>query len=258
MSGVVKAVKKVFRKVIKVVKKIIKPVAIAVAVYFTAGLALAAFAPTAAFAASMPGFAGGGLLGTGIGAGATAGTGIFTSAANVLGLGGGLAKGAASIASKTLAIPGITTTMPSVFNTAAGNAAVSGAGASGVSAGVAAGLSKSAPALIPEVGMSLTDKLLLAKIGTDVTGALFGPTPQEEYEAKARAEKTFVGSFYGQTAADAAAPPVVQAPETKPPVGPDQNKLMAGREMRDLFPTTNQQPVVDPNSFGAMLPGRFA
>ena len=100
MSGIIKGIKKVFRKVGKVLKKIIKPLAIAVAVYFTAGLALSAFAPTAGFAASMPGFAGGGLFGTGVAVGSApvvAGSGIFSQVAGALGMGGGLATASAGL-----------------------------------------------------------------------------------------------------------------------------------------------------------------
>ena len=75
-------IKKVFKKALKVVKKIAPIVIAAAAIYFTGGLALSAFAPTAGFAASMPLFAGGGIGGLGIGAAKVAGTGLFSQAAS--------------------------------------------------------------------------------------------------------------------------------------------------------------------------------
>ena len=112
MSGVVKGIKKVFKKVVKFVKKALPIVLMAVAVYFTAGLALSAMPATASFAASMPGFAGGGFLGLGVGtsittgAAATAGTGIFSQAAVAMGVGtlgahGGLVGGALAAGTST-------------------------------------------------------------------------------------------------------------------------------------------------------------
>jgi len=230
MSGVVKSIKKVFKKVIKVIKKIIKPVAIAVAAYFTAGIALSFIPATSAFAASLPGFAGGGLLGTGIGAGATAGTGIFSSAASAIGLGGGLASGAASIAaeaSAAAAAAGATagTTAAGFFPTtatvAAGDtlgvlgainpaAGFVGAGAGTATGAVAGGATVGAAAT--KVGFSLTDKLLLAKVGTDVAGALFGPSPEDIYEAEAEAASKFRGAFYGMEADGVPAAPGIAAP----------------------------------------------
>ncbi len=239
MSGIVKGIGKVFKKIGKVLKKIIKPLAIAVAVYFTAGLALAAFPATAGFAASMPGFAGGGFLGTGIGVGATAGTGVFSNVATAIGLGGGLQAGAAGLA--TPAAAGAVTSMPSVFNSAAANAAMTGGAATGASA-----------AASTAVGMSLTDKLLLTKIGTDVAGALFGPSPQEEWEAQAIEKAKFRGAFYGMEAdgSTAAAPPAPgpeepgpEAPPPSPTVTPEQQQLLAGRERKEsLFPSAKSMP----------------
>lgn len=56
MSGLVKAVKKVFKKAVKFVKKYWKVIVIAAAIYFTAGVALSYFGSTAGFASAMPGF----------------------------------------------------------------------------------------------------------------------------------------------------------------------------------------------------------
>ena len=233
MSGVVKGVKKVFKKVANVVKTIIKPVAIAVAAYFTAGVALSFIPATRAFAASLPGFASGGLVGTGIGAGSVAGGGIFSSAASAIGLGGGLATGAtvanAGAAAAAMAggmgvaeaasIYGAGAVEAAMTGTIAGNVAaaggisvgsalgatgMTGAGLSGASnvAGVVAGGGN--VAAMSGAGLSLTDKLLLAQTGSKVAGALFGPTPEEEYEAEAVARSKWRGAFYGMEAGDTA------------------------------------------------------
>lgn len=62
MSGLVKGIKKVFKKVGEFVKKYWKYIVIAVAVYFTAGVALSYFGGTAGFASAMPGFGAGGIF----------------------------------------------------------------------------------------------------------------------------------------------------------------------------------------------------
>ena len=221
MSGAFKTVKKAFKKVGKFIKKIVKPVAIAVAAYFTAGVALSFIPATSAFAASLPGFAGGGVLGTGIGAGATAGTGIFSSAANIIGLGGGLAKGAAAIAAPTAAAatPGIAAVQSMGAANVAGAASAVGGGATATGAGV---IGKTAAAI---GGMSVTDKLLLAKVGTDVAGALFGPTPEDDYAAQAEEAAKFRGAFYGMEAGGQPqalgieAPALFEPGATSPPQG---------------------------------------
>lgn len=278
MSGVVKTVKKVFKKVVKVVKKIVKPILIGVGIYFTAGLALSAMPATAGFAASMPGFAGGGVLGTGIGAGSTAGTGIFTKAASAIGLGGGLQAGAAA---KTAA---------------AGTGAFAGMTSGPITSAAGATAGAALPAAAAKAGMSLTDKLLFAKLGTDVAGALFGPTPEEEYRAQAIENAKFRGAFYGMDesgstysapAPAAAAQPQQTQPQQQPlgapqstaapqrPMGeapsysnsitPEQQQLLDGRERRELFPRQRSQPqpgmTTGPGQMQAQLPvpeGLFA
>ena len=284
MSGIIKGIKKVFKKIGKVIKKIIKPLAIAVAVYFTAGLALSYFGATAGFAASMPGFAGGGVLGTGIGAGATAGTGIFSSVASAIGLGSGLAEGAlvgsnllggltgvaaatpaqvastfgASTAASAMVaqtLPAGTSIAPGVTSTVAGNAVglTAPAGAGGAAAG-----SLFAPTAA-KAGLSLADKVIVASGITQVAGAVWGPSPEEEWEAKAIAEATFRKAFYGMEAdgSTAPAPPQVgsaptgvpqpgvpqPAPAPSSAITPQQQQLMAGREKKQsLFPTAQSMP----------------
>jgi hypothetical protein len=96
MSGVAKGIKKVFKAVGSVIKKIWKPLMIAVAVYFTAGMALAAFAPGSTFLAAMPGF--GGIAGTSTtAAGATATAGTTAAAEGAAGIAAAETAGAAAV-----------------------------------------------------------------------------------------------------------------------------------------------------------------
>ncbi len=241
MSGVVKGVKKVFKKVWKAIKPIVTVVAIAVAAYFTAGVALSFIPATSAFAASLPGFAGGGLLGTGIGAGATAGTGIFSSAASAIGLGGGLAAGAGAGATSAAATAAGAGFFPSTATVAAGDtlgvlgginagAGVAGAGAAAGAGGVAAGAGGAA---LAKVGMSLTDKLLLAKVGTDVAGAMFGPSPEDMFAAEAEENAKFRGAFYGMEADGSMGvqPPSVGAPSVRTGPEPVQEPLTPQQQL---------------------------
>lgn len=269
MSGVVKGIKKIFRKVVEVVKKIAVPLAIAIAAYFTAGVALSFFGPTAGFAASMPGFAGGGFIGTGLGAGATAGTGIFSQAAGALGLGSGLAQGALAKGTELAAVEAAVGTKAAMAGMAA-NTLPAGAVTGGATTSMAAGggvavtggttAASSLPGMgsaVATAGMSLTDKVLLTKIGTDVAGALFGPSAKEIAEMEAIESAKFRGAFYGMEA-DGPAPPEIgqQAPvqgaqnvAAPQPAGdiaitPEQQQLLDGRATREeLFPTAMQPQV---------------
>lgn len=278
MSGVAKGIKKVFKKVGKVLKKIIKPLAIAVAVYFTAGIALAAMPATAGFAASMPGFAGGGFLGTGIGASAaaggtvTAGTGIFSTAAQAIGLGGGLAGATAEAAGTALASGMGVAEAAQLYGTAAVTTAQtssimgsvgSSMGMSGAAVAGAAGMPTAAGSMGTAAGMSLADKLLLTKVGTDVAGALFGPSEKEIAEMEAIEASKFRGSFYGMDASGGTAPPPPEDPQAQAPlqaggergaVTPEQQQLDDGRAAKtELFPTSKSVPV--PQSGMATGPG---
>lgn len=257
MSGVVKAVKKVFKSVVNVVKKIWKPLLIAAAVYFTAGLALSAFAPTASFAASMPGFAGGGVLGTGVGAGASAGTGIFSTAAAKMGLGalgasGGLAGGAmaAGTSASALGAAGFSTAAIAegasavVGSTlAAGDAVIGAAGAAGAAGGgvgavggaatgagggsgtVAAGGATTSPSLAmggvgtgaKAAGMTLGEKLLLASSGTQALGVLMGEDPADA--------KKWQGAYFGVQYSGEGPGPTVGGPATGQPDPANKAKL---------------------------------
>lgn len=260
MSGVVKGIKKVFKAVGKVIKKVIKPLLIVAAVYFTAGLALSAFPATAGFAASLPGFAGGGTLGLGIGAGKVAGTGIFTKVAAKIGLGtlgkaGGLVGGALSKGTsaallganvgttalvagtaKATASGAIGATTGAAAGVAGGGKAITALGAEGAASAAGAGVAKAATAgsavtssAAATTGMSLTEKLLLAQMGTKTIGAFLAPTDDEV----ATAQKKWRGAFYGADASDKSA----GAPQA--PIG-----AQAPRVGRPLFgqPQTNPQP----------------
>lgn len=260
MSGVILSIKKVFKAVVKFVKKIAKPLLIAAAVYFTAGLALSAFPATAGFAASMPGFAGGGLLG-----GGAAGTGIFTKIAAKLGLstlgkagglvGGALAKGTtaaalsqAGIASSAItagtakataaglikggaaeAVGTVTTAGGIVAPATANDIGWTGAAASGAG-GAAGGAATQAAA---KAGMSLTEKLLLAQAGTKVVGAFLAPTDDQIAEA----QKKWRGAFYGMEADGSTAKPAT--PQAPPPPAAPQRQLLSPQ-------TAQAQPVAAP------------
>lgn len=210
MSGIVKGIKKVFKKIVKVVKKIAKPLLIAAAVVFTGGLALSAFPAMAGFAASLPGFAGGGFLGLGIGATATAGTGMFSALAGAIGLGGGIAAGAIGAGTSLAALP--------ASLQAAGAAALTG-GTAASTAAIAAGapmagqitqaaLVSGGPALAgtgitaatAAAKMTFTEKLLLGSMGMNAVGALLAPSAKSIARDQAIEAAKFRGSFYGLTA----------------------------------------------------------
>lgn len=276
MSGLVKGIKKVFKKIGKVLKKIIKPLAIAVAVYFTAGIALSYFAPTAGFAASMPGFASGGLFGTGFavgGAPVVAGGGVFSQVASAIGLGGGLASGAAGVNASAAAAAmntgmgvveasniygataveaGMTANITAGMGTAAGEAALGVISPAASESLVSSGMSVGGPEIAAKAGRSFSDQLLVAKVMTDVTGALFGPSPQEIYEAKYIEEAKHRGPYYGmladgttlETQQMATNQPAVVPPQAAVGGGsitPEQQQLLAGRATREeLFPTSRE------------------
>lgn len=191
MSGVVKGIKKTFKKVVDVTKKIAKPVMIGAAIYFTAGMALGAFPATAGFAANMPGFAGGGLGGLGIGAGKSAGTGLFSKMATGLGMGGGIQAN----------------TLSEVTRTAAGSGG-----------GMGELVSKGASLVAQKGGggMQLADKLLLAKAGTDFLGGLMAPSEKSII----REQKKWHGAFGGVDSGGQAAGPAPMNPYAQRQVAP--------------------------------------
>lgn len=212
MSGVFKAIGKVFSAVVGVIKKIWKPILIAAAIYFTAGLALSAMPATASFAAAMPGFAGGGFLGLGVGAGSVAGTGLFTHLAATLGLatlgssgglvGGALAGGttaaelgAAGISGATIAAGGSAAVSSGAISAVALPAEGAGSVVAGGGAATAAGGGAAAAGAATK--MTLAEKFLVASTASNVLGGLAAPSPKDIAEA----QKMWVGSFYGTDAA---------------------------------------------------------
>ena len=116
--------------------------------------------------------------------------------------------------------------------------------------------------------MSFADKLIMTKVGTDVAGALFGPTPAEEAEALAIEQAKFRGSFYGMdaggntlaasTATPGPEPVKSSAPAQEMPaqatntVTPEQQQLIDGRGRKDLFPGGSQPQTGTTVGRGAM------
>lgn len=221
MSGVLHSIGHVFSEVWDFIRPVVEVVAAAVAVYFTAGLALGYFSP--AMAAALPGFAGA----------AGPGTGFFTTAASAIGDTGIAQAGAdatladtAGISAVTASAPAVTatdasaalpettavgesvepvaTTLPATANTTAIAAApaVNASVASAAGSGAAAGAS------------SLTDKLLLASVAGQTISGLTQPSPTDIAQAKA----TFYGAFYGENAngSGVGMPDLSVGPQTQP------------------------------------------
>lgn len=215
MSGLVKGIKKVFKKVANFVKKYWKYIVIAVAVYFTAGVALSYFGGTAGFASAMPGFGTGGLFSkaavamgfkgsaavasglsttSGVWAGATgAAMGSTLTAAEV-------AAGQAAAAQAAITGPGVTTTglgaAPSATTVNAGTAATANSTVSGLGT-----TSQVAAATTPTAAtgaMTATDAAMKAMSGAmkmqaastllKTAGGLFAPDP-DELDEKAHARR---------------------------------------------------------------------
>jgi hypothetical protein len=215
VSNLVKGVKKVFKKTIEVAKKIAPYVAMGAAIYFTAGLAMAAFPATASVAAAMPGISGAASA-LGIGS-AAAGTAAATSeAAAALPTFAGVAEDLAPIT--------VNASMLTAGPAAA--AAASGAGLASAAAGVASGApvaslmggwttagAGAAPSLFSKISnvvsggaksmaagvksMSFSDKLLLASVGAQTLGNYLGPTADDIARDQAIERAKFRGSFYG-------------------------------------------------------------
>lgn len=193
MSGLLRSAKKLFKKVVHVVKKYWKVAAVAALAYFTFGVAMGAMgSATAATGATAAGTTA-----------ASTGAGVFSTV--------GAASSAAGIETVT-----VTASAAAGGVSAAGAAAAVGAAAAAAPAAAGGGGSApSGPAPAPPAaakpgllakakgaisGLSFTDKLLLAKTGVDVITGLTAPTPEQE----AAAAKKWQGSFYGQTADEAA------------------------------------------------------
>lgn len=171
-------------------------VAIAAAVYFTAGLAMSAFAPTAAFAATMPGWGA---------------TGIFTSAASAMGMGGlgaagsGLADAAADSAAGTVAGAGAGAVAAPITGGAADAGTVTAMGEGGAVTVPGAAAAATPAAALPagaapaggsalDSGTSALAKVEGAKVASDAISGALSPSLQEQYAA----EKKFQGAYFGE------------------------------------------------------------
>lgn len=204
MSKLWKGVKKVFKKVVKFVKKNWKYIVIAVAVYFTAGMALAAMPSTAAFSAAMPGFGVGGMFSNAavaLGATGAAGSGIAgTIAANAgaaaLAAGGSIAGGAA-VTAGGVAIPAGT-----VLSTAPGVATAAGVSMVGPPSALATGAAATTAAAttatttgttLAAAGMTGMEKVAMASAIFQGAGALMSDDDNSK-DKKAHARK-YANSF---------------------------------------------------------------
>ena len=158
MSGLVKAVKKVFKKVKKFVKKYWKVIVIAAAIYFTAGVALSAFPSTASFAAGMPGF--------GSGAGFNS---IFSRAAVSMGFQGASGSGIAAIAGNTAgAATGAGVTLSAATPQATSTTVAADAAGNAIAGTATKTGSALASTVAQETGKEVAKTSIFSKIGTGV------------------------------------------------------------------------------------------
>ncbi|MGH7106183.1 MAG: hypothetical protein ACREFT_06715 [Acetobacteraceae bacterium] len=223
MSGVFHAIGKVFKGIVGVIKKIWKPVLIAVAVYFTAGLALYAMPATSAFGGSMLGITSAASAGGGA---AVAGSGALSSTAAGLGMaGGGTAATAgaagAGAAGAAATLPAVTVSASSLAGTAGTTAALGTAAAAGGATAAELGTTAPAatapinvappgpPSMLARAGhdwskMGLADKFLVASTLTKGVAGFLSPSAAQLHQINS----SFVGSFYGTNAngSGAAAP----------------------------------------------------
>lgn len=206
---------------------ILKTVAIAVAVYFTAGLALSYFGSTAAFAASMPGWGAGGMfseaaVGMGMGSGAAAGSGLAATyaadSAATVAAGGGAAAVGAGAADTGATTAGAAAASGEGGGAIAGTGEAAAAGDTGTAAGtgaIADGTGATAApisqAVVPASnlapvgagaeggsgaaagGMSSLEKIYGAKVAADAIGGALAPSANQQAEA----DKKFRGSYFG-------------------------------------------------------------
>lgn len=190
MSGLVKKVKKVFTKVAKFVRKNFKYIAIAVAVYFTAGIALSYFGSTAAFASSMPGFGVGGIFSkaavaigfsgsSAVASGLSMTSGVFgagTTAAGMIVPAGTLASEAAGVFTPVVA----GASKVAAGSTIAGGAAEGAATKALVSAGGKAVVGTGSSAVLKAASSAFKLQALSTLVST--VGGLFQESPSEAYE----------------------------------------------------------------------------
>jgi hypothetical protein len=198
MSGLVKGVGKVFKKTAKFVKKNWKPIVAAVAIYFTAGVALSYFGSTSAFAANLPlfgkgalfskaavwmgfnGVSGSGLYSTALAAGKVAGVGAAASGAATQSFVGGAGPAGSVAAAQTSSVlspvAATASKIPGGTFTAAQFAAAGGKTAA--AAGAGGGALTATDALIK--ALNTQTKLSMIKMGVDTISGLLAPDPYEE------------------------------------------------------------------------------
>jgi hypothetical protein len=174
MSGILKKIGKVFKKVIS--SKIFKVIAIAAAVYFTAGVALAAGG--SAFAASLPGITAAGQMVGLAGTGAIAAEAAVTAAsvASAANISAGVMSGAADLAAGGIATEGIGATIAA---TTAGDIALAGADALSGAAEGGGGAFASAPTTSSGFGGVGTDAAVSGVKSGVQTAASAGKTAAE-------------------------------------------------------------------------------
>lgn len=207
MSGLVKGIKKVFKKVGKFVKKYWKYIAIAVAVYFTAGVALSYFGSTAAFSSAMPGFGVGGFFSkaavaigfqgsAGVASGLSMTSGAFaagTAAAGTIVPAGTLAAGSGGAISTLTPVAATSAAVPA-GGTVAGTMTANAAAASAVGTGTlgAQVAATSSTALMKAATTAF--KLQAASTLVSTIGGLFQESESETYEKE---HKLKYGNAFG-------------------------------------------------------------
>jgi hypothetical protein len=193
MSGLVKGVGKVFKKVGKVIKRRWKLIVIAIAVYFTAGIALSYFGSTAAFSTAMPGFGVGGIFSkaavaigfqgsAAVASGLSMTSGAFaagTAAAGVLVPAGTLATEAAALLTPVAATNTAVAAGSTIAGTMAADAAAVGAGAAagGAAAGGAAAGMSATDAVLKSLSAASKYQMISTLVGA--VGGLFQEKPSE-------------------------------------------------------------------------------
>lgn len=255
MSGLIKHIKKHWKKKLHDFKKYWKVAAIAVAAYFTFGVAL-------------------GYMG-----GAAAATGATTAGATAAGTGAGVFSSVGAATAATAGIETVTVTAAATGGLSAagataavaagGAAAAAGAGGGGGASGDAAATPQAStppPTAAPPQGtfgkavsavknglkdLSFADKLLLAKSGVDLVAGLTAPSEADLLKES----KKWQGAFYGTEADGSGGPAPVEGAVQKATqvarngVSPDSP---APKSPRELLPSND--PGANPAPPGTPMP----
>jgi hypothetical protein len=271
VSNLVKGVQKVFKKTVQVVKKIAPYVAMAAAIYFTAGIAMAAFPATASFAAAMPGITGAasalgiGSAGTAVAAASEAAP-TFAGAAEAAGLSDSAMAANSALAAEAGVDVGAAATAAPIAAAAAAPAAAAGPVSLFSKLG---GFVKGATSAVGS--MSFSDKLLLATVGAQTLGNYLGPTADEVARDQAIEKAKFRGSFYGMDESGVAkpgpqigvrpmpgpgtvAPTATPAPTVAPPMQANASAprdLFAPRGATNLLPSIGGAGTQDYSQFAS-------